>query len=364
MRWDPGFLCSGDEFHHFWTSLANAGFGQRSGLLIAGRGFDPRTVVAVKEIARAGFPIDRCRLIRLTNSGDSPSRPRSEKAAENERSIRDLIGSQRLIVDEIEGRDVDGRIVGSAHIRNLLASESIVDGFTDVIVDITAMPTSISFPLLALLIKMSDEARTDVGSSFNLHCVVCENAVLDERTVAEGGDSAEYIDPFRGHGGLAGEADPIVIWAPVLGERQSAALRKIYEALRPSEVKPFLPSPSRNPRRGDNIVSAYRSLLFDTWDVEPRGFIYADERDPFDIYRQLGDLADDYSRSLEPLGPARTIVSSHASKLLSLGILLAAFEKRLAVVHVEPTGYNTPDEDEDSNELFEIWLTGEAYVDT
>ena len=226
------------------------------------------------------------------------------------------------------------------------------------------MPTSISFPLLALLIEMSDESIAIDGSTFNLHCVVCENADLDERTVVEGGDSAEYIDPFRGRGGLAGEADPIVVWAPVLGERQSAALRKIYEALSPSEVKPFLPSPSRNPRRGDNIVSAYRSLLFDAWDVEPRGFIYADECDPFDIYRQLGDLAFDYTRSLEPLGPARTVVSSHASKLLSLGILLAAFETRIAVVHVEPTGYNTPEANEDSNELFEVWLTGEAYAGT
>ena len=128
-------------------------------------------------------------------------------------------------------------------------------------------------------------------------------------------------------------------------------------------MKPFLPSPSLQPRRGDEIVSEYRSLLFGTWGVDPRGFIYADERDPFDIYRQIVDLANDYTESLAPLGNAYTIVSAHSSKLLSLGVLLAAVERKLAVMHVEPTGYYLPETINglEANELFEVWLTGEAY---
>ena len=366
MRWDPGFLCSGDEFEAFWAALATEGERQRSGLLIAGRGFDPRTTAGPGAIARAGFPIDSCVLIRLTNPQDSPDRPRSREAAANEITFRNLFGNDSVMVEEIAGRDEEGRTVGSAHIRSLFANENALDCFTDVIVDITAVPTSISFPLLGALISYSDNIRGDESCGFNLHCIVCENSDLDDRTVAEGGDVAEYIDPFRGRGGLAADPDPITIWAPVLGERQPVVLRKIYDMLRPQEVKPFLPSPSRNPRRGDDLVAEYHSLLFDTWEVDPRGFIYADERDPFDIYRQLGELAEDYARSLEPLGTARTVVSAHSSKLLSLGILLAAFEHTLAITHVEPTSYSLDTEEVslDSNELFEVWLTGEPYADT
>ena len=43
MRWNPGFLCSGDQFQPFWSDLAKDSAASRNGLLIAGRGFDPRT---------------------------------------------------------------------------------------------------------------------------------------------------------------------------------------------------------------------------------------------------------------------------------------------------------------------------------
>ena len=280
--------------------------------------------------------------------------------------MRNLFGNSRVSVHEVTAQDLTGRPVGSAHIRAIFADQNQLAGFTDVIVDITALPTSLSFPLLGALISTYDQMRRDRRPPFNLHCIVCENPDLDDHTVAEGGDVAEYIDPFRGRGGRAAEPDPITIWAPVLGERQPAVLRKIYDMLLPQEVKPFLPSPSHNPRRGDDLVAEYHSLLFDTCEVEPRGFIYADERDPFDIYRQLAELADDYTQSLGPLGQARTVVSSHSSKLLSLGILLAAFEHSLAVAHVEPTGYSldTSELSLGANELFEVWLTGEAYAVT
>ena len=364
MRWDPGFLCSGTEFENFWTMLATTSNSTRRGLFIAGRGFDPRTTVGADVIARAGFPIADCCLIQLTNPLDSPDRPRSPAAAENEDTLRGLFGSADFRLWEIEVLDDNGRLVGPAHIRTLLYDPDWLTRFTDVIVDITALPTSVSFPLLGTLISIADEYYSESHSSLNLHCIVCENVDLDERIVAEGGDVADYIDPFRGRGGLAGESDPITIWAPVLGERQPEVLRKIYEMLGPEEVKPFLPSPSRNPRRGDELVAEYHSLLFDTWGVDPRGFIYADERDPFDIYRQLGELAVDYTQSLSPLGTANTVVSSHSSKLLSLGVLLAAFEHKLAIAHVEPTKYSLDETtvDPKANELFEVWLTGEAYV--
>ena len=363
MRWDPGYLCSGSEFEPFWKMLATANGSARRGLLIAGRGFDPRTTVGPQAIARSGFPITEFYLIRLTHPFDSPERPRNRVAAANEADLRQLFGDPVVHLHEIPVLSETGRLVGFPYIRDLFSDWNWLAQFTDVIVDITAFPTSISFPLLHILMKIADDLEYHKTGPFNLHCIICENADLDERISSEGGDVADFIEPFGSRQRLTSEADPITIWAPALGERESAALEKIYTVLGPAEVIPFLPSPSRNPRRGDELVSEYRSLLFGTWGVNPRGFIYVDERDPFDIYRQIVGLAKDNSEALELISNANTIVSAHSSKLVSLGVLLAAFESNLAVAHVEPTGYGPPDilDDTEANELFEVWLTGEAY---
>lgn len=363
MRWDPGFLSSGAAFERFWAELGGSSGDARSGLFIAGRGFDSRTPRGARTLWSAGFPITKCCLIHLTNQLDPPDRPRSVQAADNESLLRHTLTGAEFDLIEVETRNRQGRYVGSSRVQSAFGELRRFEGFTDVVVDITALPTSIAFPLLGKLISMSDRQRELTGATFNLHCIVCEDPRLDELVSSEGGDQAEFIQPFHGVGGLEGDPDPINIWTPVLGERQAASLLKIRDFLDPQEVKPFLPFLSANPRRGDDLIAEYHSLLFETFEVDPTSFIYADERDPFDIYRQLTDLALDYTTTLAPLGTVRVVVSSHTSKLLSLGALLAACESSLAVAHVEPTNYRLlgPAPDPSESELFEIWLTGEAY---
>ena len=363
MRWEHGFLCSGGQFVPFWAELAEASSQERRGLLIAGRGIDPRTTVGPTALATSGFPIAKCCLIRLTNPFDLPDRPRNQAAAQNEATIHQLFVDAEFQVADIEIRNENGRLAGPALISALITNPGWLNGFTDIIVDITALPTSVAFPMLGTLIALFDAEQQESFLTFNLHCIVCENPEIDQQVLSEGGDVAEYIGSFRGKAGLAGESDPVTNWIPVLGENHTSVLRKIHEMLSPAEVKPFLPSPSRNPRRGDELVSEYRSLLFDTWEVGPRDFIYADERNPFDIYRQIGELAGDYDQFLRPLGAANTVVSTNSSKLLSLGVFLAAFEHRLGVAHVEPTRYRLGPMpvNHEGNELFEVWLTGEPY---
>ena len=298
MRWEHGFLCGGDQFTSFWTGLVATSTYERRGLLIAGRGIDPRTTVGPTALAYSGFPIAKCCLIRLTNPFDPPDRPRSQAAAQNETTIRQLFAGAAFEVPDIEVLNENRRLSGPVLVRSLVSYPGWVHGFTDIIVDITALPTSVIFPLLGTLVTLSDDMKRETCSTFNLHCIACENPQVDQQMLSEGGDYAEYIDPFRGKAGLAGESDPVTTWVPVLGEHRTPVLRKIHEMLRPREVKPFLPSPSHNPRRGDDLVSEYRSLLFDTWEVGPRDFIYADERNPFDIYRQISELAGDYERYL------------------------------------------------------------------
>ena len=48
-------------------------------------------------------------------------------------------------------------------------------------------------------------------------------------------------------------------------------------------------------------MSEYRSLIFDTWVADPASFMYAHERNPFDVYRQLSRLANEYAFALGAL---------------------------------------------------------------
>jgi len=152
----------------------------------------------------------------------------------------------------------------------------------------------------------------------------------------------------------------------VLGEHQEPYIRSIFDFLAPNEVCPVLPFPARNPRRGDDLLIELRRLIFESIEVEPRNFIYADERNPFDLYRGLCRLSDRYTKALAPVGDVTVVTSVHGSKVMSVGALLAAHEKHLSVVSAGPTGYRIQrgvdlDKETASSDLICLWLEGEPY---
>jgi hypothetical protein len=156
------------------------------------------------------------------------------------------------------------------------------------------------------------------------------------------------------------------VWAPVLGSGHKEALAILWDRLGADEVCPVLPFPARRPRLADDLLLEYRQLLFETVVVEPRNFIYADETNPFDLYRQLSRLQERYRQNLEPIGDATVIVSTHASKLLSVGALLAAYEARLPVISVPAADYTLARDVnlsklEEQNRLACLWLHGSPY---
>ncbi len=168
----------------------------------------------------------KCCLIRLTNPFDPPDRPRSQAAAQNETTIRQLFPGAAFEIPDIEVLNDNRRLSSPALVCSLVSDSGWVNGFTDIIVDITALPTSVIFPLLGTLATLSDDMAME---PFNLHCIVCENPEVDQQMLSEGGDYAEYINPFRGKAGLAGESDPVTTWVPVLGEHRTPVLRGCFE---------------------------------------------------------------------------------------------------------------------------------------
>lgn len=170
--------------------------------------------------------------------------------------------------------------------------------------------------------------------------------------------------PIGGFGQSSIVEPDTTIWVPVLGEGAVTRVRALYEELHPHEVCPVLPWPSKDPRRGDRLVLEYRQFLFEEVRMEPRNIIYAAERNPFDLYRTIGSLYNRYAYALSPLGSVAMVLSSHSSKLLSLGVMLAAYEHGLVVQQVGPGSYGLSSDWaswRDHDEVFDLWLTGEPY---
>ena len=357
MRWESHYLAARDQFRHVWGVLgADA---NRRVMLILGLGFDPRCLRGLRGLMSVGAVPVSCKAVEYGSGREDRDEALLTRARHNRQRFNDMLDPNKVDRVEIRTLSDDGRYVGGSRIVDAFNSPETYRGYTDVIVDISGMPPGLYFPLIGTLLQLSGHAVS------NLHVIVSDNPYLDSRIVPEGGDRADMIRGFEGGIERAAIADPLPFWAPVLGEGARSQLRIIGSHREWTGVHPVLPFPAKNPRRGDQLIATYHDLIFDEWQAEPEDFIHADEQNPFDIYLALCRLADSVRTSFETTGTPQVIVSSHSSKLLSLGVLLAAFEKGLGVIHVQPTGYlldeSVPQEDE-AGELFEVWLTGESYA--
>lgn len=133
----------------------------------------------------------------------------------------------------------------------------------------------------------------------------------------------------------------------------------------------MLPVQSEDARRGDDIINALGEFLFDRYDVDIRDILRATEWNPFQLYRSLMQTMARYEESLKLFGGARFVLSPLSSKGLSIGCLLAAFEKRatgnraavrVGMAHVESRRYGAGQLPNDTKcQLISAWITGECY---
>lgn len=367
-RWANYFLSGGDDFKHFWNSLLCSK--PRHLLFVLGQGFDPRMCSAIREIIKQGGEGKRdCLLLVFDEGPSSPSNQHTDKVQQNREQLQQLLVDPKKISEhEIKMWSPDGRRIGARNAASVFQNIDNVVQYTDIIVDISALPRSIYFPMLGRLLFLID-AKPNKASLPNLHVVVSESVELDQVIQAQGiDDEATYLHGFSG--GVDREATAGIprVWIPILGEKQIGELERIYDLVHPDEICPVLPFPSNDPRRGDNLIVEYREILLDRFRVEPRNIIYASEKNPFEVYRELTKTINQYSSSLSALKGCKVVISTLSSKLLSLGALLTAYEFRImaAIAHVEARGYIMSVAAEDDplkshEELFEIWLAGEAY---
>ena len=326
-RWYNYFLKRGEETQVFWKQYLEST--SRNVLFVMSQGFDPRMCYGVDTISKLGGLGTRdCMVIDFDEGAASSSKKYSGLVETNRKWLYGIFPQSKKITKSVPMLSPEGRRVGSRNIANAFSGFEEFKGYSDIIIDISAMPRAIYFPLVGRILFIMDSLKKNTGlKNPNVHLMVSENAQLDTQINDQGiDDDPSYVYGFTGALGTESYSSAPRIWIPLLGEKQTRQLERIHSLVLPHEICPMLPMPSVNPRRTDDLIVEYRDLLFDNWRVDQRNFMYVAEQNPFEAYRAIHNTVLHYNESLKALGGCQVIISALSSKLLSIGALLSAYE--------------------------------------
>jgi len=370
LRWEDYFLKKNIEYHKFWENYLKP---SRDILFILGKGFDPRMCVGLESILKkGGSGIRDCFLINSIEGEDSPSKDYSHNVDENMEKFNKIVNGKAIVFERtIKMETQEGNRTGPRETAELFKDFSNFEKYSDIIIDISSLPFNIYFPLIGKILYILDTKQSKIRKP-NLHVIVAENTIVDRSIKkSELFDRAEFLYGFPGNLDTVSREDEPTIWIPILGEGQDLQIKLIDDKISPQEICLVLPSPSFNPRRGDDLMLEYRSLLINRLDIESRNIIFGAEQNPFELYRQIQRTIDHYRDALNPIGECKFAISSLSSKLMSLGAFLVAYEEGISnkqnvgIVYVESKGYSMKTMDEDSissnTELFTLWISGDCY---
>ena len=384
MFWKHYIFRRGADVHTTWDLM----FDSRPIrlLYIAGGGFDVRAQIVMKElvdnISGSNHVVQQATLVLVDLAGYDLPADLSAQTEKNNVALKGIfeeIGSSKTI-SIASSTTSDDDISASAALR--IGSSSVlsdIDGYTDVVLDVSSLPRVIYLALLTgilnKLVTDRGEASPLVARGINFQVLVAEDATLDAQIRSE--DPSNDLILVPGYSGiLHAEScqDWPLVWFPVLGENKLSQLQKVLDLAIPpnAEICPVLPHPSRDPRRADRLIIEYRESLFDVLGTPMANLLYAHESNPFEAYRQLLKAMKRYRDSIRIMGGCRLVVTPLASKLITVGVGLACFEMKpsdlgaqygVAMPYAEPTRYSVPIDTLNAStpEISTLLLTGEAY---
>lgn len=328
-------------------------------LIIAGAGFDPRSAVVTEAVSAVATHRSG---IWVREERANPSADLLARAEVNVARLQAAISNS--VVRSIEIFDPqDGAVVGAKRlIRQIAPLSSGAQTLTDIVLDLSALSIGISFPLVRYVFETYGLA----SGGPNIHLFVAEDPNLDATVTSDHADNAMYVPGFAGSAVLDERSKSTRLWIPQLVRGRTDALRRIHQFVGAVETCPILPFPAKNLRRGDELLEHFITEVSDAWDVDPRNYIYAAEREPVDLYRTLLRLDDARRRVYENHGGSMLVLSPIGSRVLALGALLAALERDFPVAYLESISYSLQLGDANglpsSWPLVHVWLSGDAYV--
>ena len=388
MIWDHYVFRRGVDVEELWDQIHAAKLreGRPTRLLyITGRGFDLRANTVLERfldrIQESRCRIEDAKLLLIGLTGYQLSADLHDQTAKNATILTNLfarIGQTEII--EI-GRTTDDEDDISTAMALRAGADNVlrrIAGCTDVVLDVSSLPRisylTILLSVLARLIPKPGTMDQLFANGVALHVLVGEDPALDAKIMSE--DPGNDIVLIPGYAeALQAEAlqDTHLVWMPLLGENRVAQLKKIESNIPAwAEICPILPHPSRNPRRGDQLLIEYSDVLISTREIPLSNIIYVHEAQPFEAYRQLLGAMLRYRKTMAVVGGCRLVVTPLSSKLVTIGAALACFEMKLqsgddqtsvAIPYAEPKRYvaQLSALKESKPEISALILTGEAY---
>lgn len=319
-------------------------------LYILGVGFDSRMCDGVCAFQKMNVSFDLWKII-INEGESSPSHNYSSIKQKNVAVLDDLIkrngiSVQEQYIDFWQGNGIDNRYVGEINAAKIIKqSENELKQYTNIILDISALPQSVYLCMLNMLINCCKKSK--------IYVMVNENYQIDLKTRPI--ETEEFAHEMHGFTSPTEDMDSIIIWYPVLGEVNPALLKKHHDYLisntkRIDETCPIIPFPSVDAKRADSIVKGYRKVLFSDWGVEKNNIIYASETNPIRVCDVIVDTSEQYCKVLDLLGNCKFVVSAITSKLMSVGVLLAvnklrSFDINVSMLSVNNKGYIIEEDD-------------------
>ena len=388
MIWENYVFRRGIEVEELWDQMfadrQRAGRPMRL-LYVAGRGFDVRANIVfskfIDRLTASRCPIAEATLLLVGFAGYQLS---AELHAQTATNVEDLERTFKAVgrSEHIEmGRTAEGEDDISTTIALRRGADQVlrhVSDQSDIILDVSSLPRIAYLTiLLALLAKILPDGSEGAGLAANgvtLQVLVGEDAALDSQISSEDPSNDLVLIPGYSEA-MQSEAlrDMPLVWFPVLGENRLAQVKKVEESIPTwAEICPILPHPSRNPRRGDQLLVEYDSILFATRETPLGNILYAHEAHPFEAYRQLLGAMLRYRSTMGVIGGCRLVVTPLASKLITIGSALACFEMKLishdhktsvAIPYAEPKRYVADIQALRGSqpEISALIVTGEAY---
>ena len=351
-RWDPCIAHRGGEVDGFLAHYL--GQADRRVFLVAGAGFDPRACVVASRLG-ATSAVLRALLIKE----ERPNPPQSQVGRAEANTAALLAALTEAQVERIDIFGSDDAVVGGRNVINVLRQQNL-GRVTDVVVDISALSVGTGFPIIRYFVERIVRGR----EATNLHIFVVHEPSLDADIRSTPSDGAGYVHGFKGRATLYDKAEAARLWLPQLVRGRRRALGLLYDFVDPHDTCPILPFPADNPRVGDLLAEEYLIEIEDTWSVDTRNIVYADEGDPLDLYRTILRLEDRRQPVFAETGGSTLILSPLGSKVMAVGALMAALERDLPVAYVEPEGYELGESVQtrmDGADLIHVWLEGDVY---
>ena len=368
LRWNDYFLRKNTEYDQFWNEYLKS---THNILFILGSGFDFRMCIGIESILKKDVNgLRDCMLINFHEGKNSPSKDFRHEVDENKAKLQEIIKSKaELFEREIIMENEEGHRIGPREATNIFKDFSDFEKYSDIILDISSLPMNVYLPLLGKILYIIDRQKS---KKINLHVIVAENTIADKAIKKAGlADRADFLYGFPGNLDIVSKEDEPTVWIPVLGESQELQIKLIDDKINPQEICPVLPSPSVNPRRGDNLLLEYREIILNKLNIETQNIIHGAEQNPFELYRQIQKTIEHYRDALEPIGKSKFALSSLSSKLMSLGVFFVAYEEGLSkkgnvgIVYVESKGYSMKKTLEaakpENIDLFSLWVSGDCY---